>query len=172
MSLEAHRAAAPRQLTVGVVTLSDSRHAATDTSGAAIRTALLAAGHAVRGPQILREDPLTLRPELAAACVQPGVDALIVSGGTGLAPRDLAFEVLTGLYTRPLPGFGELFRSLSYAAIGSAALLSRASAGVVGDRLVFSIPGSPAAVQLALEKLILPELAHAIGELRRGAERG
>jgi molybdopterin adenylyltransferase len=170
MSLEAHRHHAPAALTVGVVTLSDSRETATDTSGATIAAALAAAGHQVQGPRILREDPRTLPQELAAACGEPGLDAVIVSGGTGLAPRDLAFEILSGLYARSLPGFGELFRALSYAEIGSAALLSRASAGVVGRCLVFSLPGSQRAVQLALEKLILPELAHAVGELRRPPE--
>jgi molybdenum cofactor biosynthesis protein B len=170
MNLEEHRTAAPRQLTVSVVTLSDRRDASGDTSGEAIRAALVAAGHVVRGPRILREDPSTLRDDLAAAVAETGVDAVIVNGGTGIAPRDRAFDVLATLYTRPLPGFGELFRALSYAEIGSAALLSRASAGVVGDRLVFSVPGSRAAVQLALAKLILPELGHAVGELRRSAE--
>ncbi len=167
MSLDAHRARAPRQLVVGIVTLSDSRDATTDESGEAIRTALVAAGHLARGPRILREDPRRLPEELAAACGEPGLDAVIVTGGTGIAPRDLAYEILSRLYTRPLPGFGELFRALSFAAIGSAALLSRASAGVVGDRIVFSIPGSRAAVEMALDQLILPELGHAAGELRR-----
>lgn len=167
MGLAEHRTAAPRRLTVGIVTLSDTRSAASDASGDAIRAALDAAGHLARGPRILREDPASLPAELAAACTEPGLDAVIVCGGTGIAPRDLACDILTRLYRQPLPGFGELFRALSYEAIGSAALLSRASAGVVGDRLVFSIPGSPAAVRLALEKLILPEIAHAVGELRK-----
>ena len=167
MSLERHHADAPRTVTVQVVTLSDTRDEVTDTSGRDIRTALEAAGHAVRGPRIVREDPATLAGELRSLCSEPGTDAVIVNGGTGLAPRDLAFDVLRRLYSRPLPGFGELFRSLSYTEIGAAAMLSRASAGVVGDRIVFSIPGSRTAVRLALEKLILPELAHCVGELRR-----
>lgn len=167
MSEEQHRRAAPRQARVLIVTLSDTRVAATDTSGETLRAALLAAGHSVTGPQIVREDPEQLPAELQALVMTPDIDAVVVTGGTGIAPRDGAYEVLSGLYTRALPGFGELFRSLSYAEIGSAALLSRASAGVVGDTLVFSVPGSRAAVRLALDKLILPELGHLVGELRR-----
>lgn len=168
MSLERHRAAAPRAVTVQIVTLSDTRDATTDTSGAAIRRALEAAGHSVRGPRIVRESPATLATELRLLLSEPGTEVVILNGGTGIAPHDLAYDILSRLYTRPLPGFGELFRALSFAEIGAAAMLSRASAGVIGDRIVFSIPGSQAAVQLALDKLILPELAHCVGELRRG----
>jgi molybdenum cofactor biosynthesis protein B len=170
VGLEEHRARESRPLTVQIVTLSDTRDAATDTSGAAIRAGLETAGHTARGPVILREDPQTLETELRTLFQVPGIDAVIVNGGTGIAPHDLAYEVLTRLYTRPLPGFGELFRTLSYAEIGSAAMLSRASAGVVGDRLVLSIPGSRAAVRLAMDALILPELGHAVSELRRHPE--
>jgi molybdenum cofactor biosynthesis protein B len=152
-----------------VVTLSDTRDASTDTSGALIRAALEAAGHAALGPRILREEPARLEAELRAVVETPGVDAVIVSGGTGIAPRDSAYDVLQRLYARELPGFGELFRALSFAEIGAAAMLSRASAGVVGDRIVFSLPGSRGAVELALSKLVLPEIAHCVGELRRGA---
>jgi molybdenum cofactor biosynthesis protein B len=135
-----------------------------------LRAALAGAGHIVSGPRIVREDPEALRRELQALVRTPNVDVVVITGGTGIAPRDRAYDVLSELYIRELPGFGELFRALSYAEIGSAALLSRASAGVVGDTLVFSVPGSRAAVELALEKLILPELGHLVGELRRGSE--
>ncbi len=156
------------------MTLSDTRDPSTDSSGSDIRAALEAAGHVARGPEIVRENPQTLATELRVLLSQPGTDAVIVNGGTGIAGRDLAFDILSRLYTRPLPGFGEIFRALSFAEIGPAAMLSRASAGVVGDRIVFSIPGSRSAVRLALEKIILPELAHCVGELRRGdaPERG
>ena len=167
MSETQHRATAPQRVAVFVLTLSDTRDAASDTSGGAIRDALLSAGHNVVGTQILREDPATLGTEMAAVFALPGVDAVVVTGGTGIAPRDLASDTLATLYERTLPGFGELFRALSYVEIGSAALLSRASAGVVGGKIVFSVPGSRGAVQLALDKLILPELAHLVGELRR-----
>lgn len=171
MSLEEHHRSAPARLTVQVITLSDTRDASTDASGAAIRTALEGAGHEVRGPEILREDPATLESELRRLIEASGVDAIVVHGGTGIAPRDRAPDVLDHLYDRALPGFGELFRMLSFAEIGAAAMLSRASAGVVGDRIVFSLPGSRAAVRLALERLVLPEIAHCVRELRRSPAR-
>ena len=152
-----------------MLTVSDTRDTTTDTSGAALRASLTAAGHAVDGPVILREDPRTLPQQLAQAIESTAADAVVVHGGTGIAPRDQTPDILLRLYERPLPGFGELFRALSYAEIGSAAMLSRASAGVVGGKMVFSLPGSRRAVQLALERLILPELGHLVGELRRSA---
>jgi molybdenum cofactor biosynthesis protein B len=167
VSTEEHRAAGPRQASIFILTLSDTRDAESDTSGGAIRAALEGAGHAIAGYRILREDPDRLGREIESVLGVPGYDVLIMNGGTGLAPRDLAHDTLAHLYERPLPGFGELFRSLSYAEIGSAAMLSRASAGVARGKLVFSIPGSRGAVRLALEKLILPELGHLLGEMRR-----
>ena len=162
-----HRAAAPDSIAVFVVTLSDTRTAATDTSGQTIRDALTAAGHRVTGTAILREDPATLPGELAALLRDSTADAVVVTGGTGVGPHDLAFDVLAPLYESPIPGFGELFRMLSYQEIGSAALLSRASAGIAHGKVIFSVPGSRGAVRLALDQLILPELAHLVGELRR-----
>jgi molybdenum cofactor biosynthesis protein B len=169
MGLEEHRAAAPPRVTAFVLTLSDTRGEADDTSGAAIRSALEAAGHRVAGRRIVREDEDVLRRTLDELLGLEGCDVLVLNGGTGIAPRDRAYDVLASVYERPLPGFGELFRSLSYAEIGSAALLSRASAGVARGKLVLSIPGSGAAVRLALDRLILPEIGHLVGELRRGA---
>ena len=170
MGLEQHRSAAPRRVSVYVVTLSDTRDASADTSGQLIREALQAAGHPVAGSRILREDAPTLENGLAEILAQPGIDVVIVNGGTGIAPRDRAPDVLARLYDRAIPGFGELFRALSHAEIGSAALLSRASAGIARGKIVFSVPGSRAAVRLALDRLILPELGHLVGELRRPAE--
>lgn len=167
MSEFEHRAAAPRSVTVQIVTLSDTRTTATDTSGQAIHDALTAAGHRVTDSRILREDPATMPAELARVLRDAASDAVIVTGGTGVGPHDLAFDVLAKVYESPIPGFGELFRALSYQEIGSAALLSRASAGIAHGRIIFSIPGSRGAVRLALEKLILPELAHLVGERRR-----
>jgi molybdenum cofactor biosynthesis protein B len=171
MGQEEHRAAAPRRVSVFVVTLSDTRSEADDTSGDAIRAALQQAGHEVAGGRIVREDVPSLEDELADVLAHAACDAVIVNGGTGIAPRDHAYDVLARLYERPLPGFGELFRSLSYSEIGSAAMLSRASAGVAHGKIVFSVPGSRGAVRLALERLILPELGHLVGELRRPPER-
>jgi len=169
MGLEAHRRTAPSRVAAYVVTLSDSRSAESDTTGALIRESLQAAGHALVGWCILREDPEILRPGLEQLLEQGECDVLIVNGGTGLAPRDQAYDVLSTLYEREIPGFGELFRALSFAEIGSAAMLSRASAGVARGKLLFSLPGSTGAARLALEKLILPELAHLVGELRRSS---
>jgi molybdenum cofactor biosynthesis protein B len=165
MGQEEHRAAAPPSISVYIVTLSDTRDESNDTSGAAIRNALQAAGHRLAGWRILREDAASLRHQIDEILRAQGFDALIVNGGTGIAPRDIAFDVLSSVYERHVPGFGELFRSLSYAEIGSAAMLSRASAGVAHGKLVFSIPGSTGAVHLALDRLILPELGHMVAEL-------
>lgn len=167
MSLESHKAQAPTAVAVYVATCSDTRDATSDTTGAQIRAALAAAGHRVVGSCIWREDDDTLRRGVQALVAAGGFDALIVSGGTGIAPRDRAYDVLSRLYERDIPGFGEFFRALSYLEIRSAAMLSRASAGIIGRTLVFSIPGSRGAARLAMEKLILPELGHLIGELRR-----
>lgn len=171
MGLDAHRAAAPRRVSAYVVTLSDSRRPENDTTGALIRESLQSAGHAVVGWCILREDPQVLRQGLEHLLDQGDFDVVVVNGGTGVAPRDGAYDVLLGLYEKEIPGFGELFRSLSYAEIGSAAMLSRASAGVARDKLLFSLPGSTSAARLALEKLILPELGHLVGELHRPSQQ-
>lgn len=165
-----HRAAAPAQIAVYVVTLSDTRDESNDLSGASIRAALEAAGHRVCGWCVVREEPDLLERELTALLGLPEAEVLVLNGGTGIAPRDLAFDVLSKLYERPIPGFGEIFRALSFQEIGSAAILSRASAGIARGKLVFSIPGSRPAVRLALERLILPEIGHMIGELRRSRE--
>src|SRR2546426_1561411 len=124
MCTEKHRALSPRRVSVFVVTLSDTREEATDTSGAAIRAALEAAGHTVAGGRIVREEAERLRRELEEILSGAGYEVVVVTGGTGIAPRDLAFDTLSGIYDRPVPGFGELFRALSYTEIGSAAMLS------------------------------------------------
>ncbi|MFQ5599998.1 MAG: molybdenum cofactor biosynthesis protein B [Candidatus Krumholzibacteriia bacterium] len=169
MTLAQHQPVAPERLRVYVVTLSDTREDHTDTSGASIREGLQEAGHEVAGSCILREEAHSLRADLDRLLERRGFEVLIVNGGTGIAPRDVAYDILSALYDREIPGFGELFRSLSYAEIGSAAMLSRASAGVAHGKLLFSIPGSQGAVRLAMHKLILPELRHMVGELRRAA---
>lgn len=172
MSLKEHRQRASRPARCWIVTLSDTRDPDTDRGGARLRHLLQASGHEVLGATILREDPANLAHDLRRLLDHPDLDALLCTGGTGIARRDLAWDVLQGLYERSLPGFGELFRMLSWEQIGSAAMLSRASAGIVAGRLVFSMPGSLPAIDLALERLILPELGHLLGELQRqpGAE--
>jgi len=166
MGLREHRAAAHRRVRVAVVTFSDTRDAAHDHSGNAIDAALAQRGHEVVARIILREDDVTVSEGIDALLLRNDIDAIVASGGTGIAPRDRAYDFFQRRYESELPGFGELFRALSYADIGSAAMASRASAGVARGKLVFSLPGSQAAVQLGLDKLILPELGHLVGQLR------
>jgi len=162
-----HKARAPRSAKVYVVTCSDSRTEATDEGGRILRDQLQGAGHEVTGSAIVPDDPARITAELERARAS-GAQFALVTGGTGLSSRDSTFEALSRAVVRPLPGFGELFRMLSYEEIGSAAILSRALAGQLGNGLfVFAMPGSPAAVRLACEKLIIPELGHALEELSR-----
>ena len=167
MGQHEHHAAAPRTVSVAVVTLSDSRSPADDRTGDTIVALLEAAGHSVAGRELVREDPPAIRAALEAALAGPA-QAVILNGGTGIAPRDSTPEIVAPLLECELPGFGELFRQLSFREIGAAAMLSRALAGVARGKLLFALPGSKAACRLALERLILPELGHLVGELRKG----
>jgi molybdenum cofactor biosynthesis protein B len=169
MTLAEHRDRSPRAADSWIATFSDSRTPQTDTGGSAIAGFLEQAGHHVVGRSLVKEDSRTLASELQRILSSNRLDLLICTGGTGIAPRDIAYEHLQTLYERSIPGFGELFRMLSWEEIGSAALLSRASAGVRGDVLIFSLPGSLAAIELAMRRLILPELQHLLGELHRPA---
>jgi molybdopterin adenylyltransferase len=162
-----HKARAPRSAKVYVITCSDSRTEATDEGGRILREELSRAGHVVTGSAIVPDDPQRISAELDRAQAA-GAQFALVTGGTGLSKRDSTFEAISRAVARPLPGFGELFRSLSYAEIGSAAMLSRAIAGQLQNGLfVFAMPGSPAAVRLACEKLIVAELTHIVEELSR-----
>lgn len=149
-----------------VITISDSRSPETDTSGAAIRTALAHAGHDVVRYSVVRDEPQQI-----AALIQTyeaeGCKVVITNGGTGIARRDSTFETLDRLLEKRLPGFGEIFRMLSYHEIGPAAMLSRATAGTYRQALIFALPGATAAVELAMEKLIMPELRHLVWETVR-----
>jgi molybdenum cofactor biosynthesis protein B len=169
MAVDEHRQHSPaaRAVRVALVTASDSRTAADDEGGRVLRALAEEAGFAVVGAALLREEPDELRAHVAAVAASGTADAVLVTGGTGLSPRDRTPEAVGALFQRRLEGFGELFRALSFAEIGPAAMLSRADAGVVGGALVFLMPGSPAAVRLAMQRLIVPELAHAVGQLRR-----
>jgi molybdenum cofactor biosynthesis protein B len=147
-----------------VVTVSDTRTRDTDASGRAIAEALRAAGHEITAHDLVRDEA----PAIAAAVerhVRGGVPAVIVTGGTGISPRDVTVDALAPLFDKPLAGFGELFRRLSFEDIGPAAMLSRATAGVIGTSVVFVLPGSEHAVRLAMTRLILPELGHIAAEL-------
>ena len=143
-----------------VLTLSDSRTVETDQSGQRIQELLITAGHRVVEYQILPDEPDLIRSQLITWGKNAGLKVIVCNGGTGIAPRDQTYEVLANLLEKALPGFGELFRFLSYQEIGSRAIASRALAGVYQNKLVFALPGSVKAVQLAMEKLILPEIIH------------
>ncbi len=162
-----HRREAPATVRVAVVTVSDTRTLNTDLGGRTAVEMLSAAGHAIADRRIVRDEPEEIRSLLAAYRDRGEVDAVLLTGGTGLGSRDQTFETVSALVTKPLPGYGELFRMLSYQEIGPAAMLSRALGGLAGRLVVLTMPGSPAAVRLAVEKLILPELGHLVREARR-----
>jgi molybdenum cofactor biosynthesis protein B len=166
-SVAEHKAQAPRAVRCVVCTVSDSKTAETDTSGQVLQALLTGAGHEVVGYQVVRDEPSQVHAVVHAACTNPAVQAVLFTGGTGITSRDQTFEAIDALLEKRLPGFGELFRMLSYQEIGPAAMLSRAQAGVRAGRLVVSLPGSPAACRLALERLLLPELGHLVRELGR-----
>jgi molybdenum cofactor biosynthesis protein B len=159
-----HRKAAVAAVPTAIVTVSDTRTLETDTGGACIAELLVAAGHPVVSREVVRDEPDRIRGALERWLRSDGVRAVILTGGTGVAPRDVTPETVEPLLDRVVPGFGELFRMLSWHDVGSAALLSRALAGIAAGRVVFVLPGSRAAVELALTKLILPELGHLAAE--------
>ena len=167
---EHHRAAAAdRVVRCAVVTTSDSRTPADDLGGAMIEQKLTAAGHAVVFRVLLPDDGPILAAELNQLLAWPDLDAILTTGGTGVGPRDVTADVVLKLIDRDLPGFGEAFRRLSWDQIGSAAWLSRAAAGVARGKVLFCLPGSPKAVELGMDRLILPELKHVVGVMRRNA---
>jgi molybdenum cofactor biosynthesis protein B len=160
-----HRKTSPSNLRCVVLTISDTRTPATNESGDAIAGALTAAGHQVLDRQIVRDEPSLVCDFVRRHA--PTAQVIVTTGGTGITSRDTTYEAITGLLEKTLDGFGELFRMLSYEEIGSAAMLSRACAGTIGKTIVFALPGSPHAVALAMNKLILPEIGHVVRELSR-----
>ena len=164
---EQHRAYGPDRLGFGALTVSDSRTAADDASGDEIERLVVAAGHRLVERRIVPDDIVEIRAAAGELLRREEVDVLVISGGTGFSPRDLTLEAAAPLFDRRIDGFGELFRMLSFAEVGAAAMLSRAAAGVIGTRAVFVLPGSPKAVELAMERLILPEAGHLLGQARR-----
>ena len=162
-----HRAYAPADVGCAVLTVSDSRTVETDSSGKLIRELLAAQGHRTVEHAIVTDDLEAIRLAVLRALARADVDAVIATGGTGVSPRDVTPEAVTPLFDKPLAGFGELFRMLSFQEIGAAALLSRAVAGTSGGKVVYVLPGSSGAVRLGMERLIVPELAHVVGQLRR-----
>lgn len=155
-----------RAINCAIVTVSDTRTVETDRSGQLIQQLLHESGHHVIAYAILQDEPMQIQAELEQLSQQPDLDAILINGGTGIAPRDTTYDAIATLLEKTLPGFGELFRWLSYQDIGSRAMASRAIAGVFCNKLVFSVPGSTGAVKLAMQTLILPELRHLISQLR------
>jgi len=162
-----HKQHAPRSVRVYVITVSDTRTEQSDTSGQAAKEMIAAAGHQVAGYKILKDEPAEVAALVRAIAEQDSADVVVTSGGTGISRRDATYEAVAGLLDKRLDGFGELFRMLSYEEIGSAAMMSRAVAGLHRGVAVFATPGSTAAVRLALAKLILPELGHLSFEAHR-----
>jgi molybdopterin adenylyltransferase len=166
-SVEQHHATSPEHLRCAVITVSDTRTAENDTGGAAVVERLEGAGHRVVERQIIPDEPELMRPLLESLAERDDIDAILLTGGTGIASRDNTYETVLRLLTRTLPGYGELFRMLSFAEIGPAAMLSRAVGGLLGSKVLLTMPGSPNGVRLAMEKLIVPELGHLVREARR-----
>jgi molybdenum cofactor biosynthesis protein B len=167
MSHVEHKAHAPASVTCYVLTVSDTRTPDTDTGGAAIRELLESAGHQVSGHDIVRDEPDDVATRVAERLGDKRTQVIITTGGTGISSRDGTYEAVQALLEKHLDGFGELFRMLSFQDIGSAAMMSRATAGTANGKAVFVLPGSPGAVRLAMTRLILPELGHVVQQLRR-----
>lgn len=162
-----HKAAAPRSVPCMVITCSDTRTPENDTSGALIMSSLKGRGHTVVSYHLVKDDPPVIRKLIKQGAKDRHVQAIIVNGGTGISRRDSTFEAIDGLLEKRLDGFGEIFRYLSYQDIGSAAIMSRATAGLCKGTIVISIPGSEKAVLLAMDKLILNELGHMAKEMTK-----
>jgi molybdenum cofactor biosynthesis protein B len=162
-----HKQHAPRVVHCFVLTVSDTRTADTDTGGRAVADLLAAAGHLVVGRAIVKDDAAQVRSVVEAQLAVDGIDAIITTGGTGITSRDSTFEAVDSLLEKRLDGFGELFRMLSYEQVGAAAMMSRATAGLARGRIVIALPGSEAAVRLAMEKLVVPELGHMVQQARK-----
>jgi molybdenum cofactor biosynthesis protein B len=166
---EHHKATSPKSLGIFIVTCSTSRYnelrsggKLEDESGDIIEKLALSAGHVIKGRIIINDSRSMIQRKAKQALANDQVDAVIITGGTGLSPRDVTIEAIRPMITKEITGFGELFRKLSFDRIGSPAMLSRALAGLVGGKAVFCLPGSPGAVQTSMEHLILPELGHII----------
>ena len=167
MSHVAHRQAAPKAVRCSVLTISDTRTEADDTGGRAVVDLLSEGGHEVIGKTIVPDDPERVKEAVEARLADARVQAIVTTGGTGISSRDQTYEAINSILEKRIDGFGELFRALSYAEIGTAAMLSRALAGTVRRKIVISIPGSENAVRLAVTKLVVPELGHLVREAAR-----
>ena len=169
-TVEQHRRASPHVLGFAVITVSDTRTPGDDVSGRTLAEMAREAGHRVGDPVLVPDEVAAIRGAVEQALAREGADVIVLTGGTGFSPRDVTLEAVGPLLERPIEGFGELFRMLSYQQVGSAAMLSRAAAGLAGSQAsqaIFLLPGSPKAVSLAMEKLILPEAGHLLGQARK-----
>ena len=166
MAVHEHKEKAQKSVRCFVITVSDTRDESTDTSGQTIKQFLSAEGHHAAGYRIVKDEPVEIAALLDEALGSADVEAVIVNGGTGIAPRDGTYEVVSRFLDKKLDGFGEIFRYLSYLDIGSAAVMSRAAAGTARGKVLISLPGSKGAVTLAMEKLILPEIGHMVSQLQ------
>ncbi|MEA5526073.1 MogA/MoaB family molybdenum cofactor biosynthesis protein [Nodularia spumigena] len=166
MSPQPHPDSPGNTVTCAVITVSDTRNPETDKSGQIIQQLLMAADHVVGVYKIIKDEPTQIQAQIELLGNNTNLDVIICNGGTGIAPRDTTYDAIEKLLEKTLPGFGELFRFLSYQEIGSRAIASRAVAGVYHNKLIFSLPGSSNAVRLGMEKLILPEMAHLVSQMR------
>lgn len=170
MGVEEHRAAAKTGLGFAVLTVSDTRDRATDEGGALVAELATAAGHRVVDRKIVLDEADAIRGAVAAALADRATDVVVATGGTGFSPRDVTVDAVRPLFEREVEGFGELFRVNSWSEVGPAAMLSRATGGLARGKAIFLLPGSPKAVRLAMEKLILPEAGHLLAQARRTVE--
>jgi len=164
MAVKEHKERAKKSVSCYVLTVSDTRDEKTDESGRLISSLLMEGGHKVTGYRVVRDEPKEIQNILEEVIGTSGVDAVILNGGTGIAPRDGTYEVVNQSLEKRLDGFGEIFRYLSFQEIGSAAIMSRAVAGMTKGKVVVSLPGSKGAVDLAMRRLILPELGHMVSQ--------
>jgi molybdopterin adenylyltransferase len=167
VSSSEHKSVAPHIVRVFVLTVSDTRNEQTDTGGRAIKDLLSSAGHHVVDKIIVKDEPSQVAERVRQQAVNGEADVIITTGGTGITSRDSTFEAIDGLLEKRLPGFGELFRMLSYQEIGSAAMMSRACAGTLNRTVIVALPGSESAVRLAMTRLLLPELGHLVQQARK-----
>jgi molybdenum cofactor biosynthesis protein B len=166
VGLAEHRSQSPKSIGFAVITISDTRDASSDRGGEALARLVTEAGHRVAWRTIVKDEAGPIESAVRSACAREDVELVLTTGGTGIAPRDVTVPTLEGLFDGTLPGFGELFRRLSFEQIGTAAILSRATAGVLGRKVVIALPGSPQALDLAMRGIVLPEAGHLVSQAR------
>jgi len=166
MGLAEHRSQSPKSIGFAVITISDTRDAATDRGGETLVRMVTEAGHRVAWKTIVKDEAGPIEAAVRGACAREDVHLVLTTGGTGIAPRDVTVPTLEQFFEGSLPGFGELFRRLSHEQIGTAAILSRATAGLFARKVVIALPGSPKALELAMREIVLPEAGHLVSQAR------